>query len=97
MTNGDSENQTQKKQAKAMIRQVEAILRRWDPIGGVPADEYDSYAPHIVAMVSQGCSFDDLLKEMERITTRKMGLELNSKRDEIFAKEILKSLGKGTV
>jgi len=38
--------------AMADIRIVESILRRWDPIGVEPgelgpADEYDSYAPHM--------------------------------------------------
>src|SRR4051812_47662390 len=42
------------------IRAVAAVLRRdWDPISGgaedgVPADEYDSYAPHLVGMIERG-------------------------------------------
>ena len=49
-----------KNAAMADIRIAESILRRWDPIGVepgkfAPADEYDSYAPHIVSMVNSGC------------------------------------------
>ena len=54
-------SETRKRQATEQIRAVEAVLRRWDPIGvepGIsgPADEYDSYAPHIVSMVLGGAS-----------------------------------------
>lgn len=58
------------------VRAVEGILRRWDPIGVqpgtvAPADEYDSYAPHIVSMVKGGCSVEELAAHLERLS---MGL-----------------------
>jgi hypothetical protein len=49
------DKQVLKRSTMSEISVVADILRRWDPInvqpGTVgPADEYDSYAPHIVSM-----------------------------------------------
>ena len=54
------DNKARKKEAMTRVRAVQAILRRWDPMDlapgeFAPADEYDSYAPHIVSLVAQGC------------------------------------------
>lgn len=76
---------------------VEAVLRRWDPIGvrsdqDGPTDEYDSYAPHIVSMVAQGCSLADLRAHLHWIRTVMIGVEANPERDAEVAGEILESL-----
>ena len=60
-----ADRKQQKKKAMKLVRRVQAILRRWDPIGIAPgefgpADEYDEYAPHIVTMANQGCSVEQL-------------------------------------
>jgi hypothetical protein len=43
------------KQAKAAFEKVRALLHgEWDPIGcGVPADEYDSYAWPVLALLKR--------------------------------------------
>ena len=61
------------------VRLVEAILRRWDPIGVepgalAPADEYDRYAPHIVSMVKGGCTAEELASHLEHLGSETMGL-----------------------
>ncbi len=68
-----------KNAAMADVRLVEAILRRWDPIGVepgavAPADEYDSYAPHIVSMVTGGCTAAELASHLEHLGSETMGL-----------------------
>jgi hypothetical protein len=71
--------QERKDRAVASIRIVESILRDWDPIGvkpGVdaPADEYDSYAPHMVSLVANGCTPADLASHLESLCVNVMGL-----------------------
>ncbi|GAB3041856.1 hypothetical protein GCM10027285_29420 [Oleiagrimonas citrea] len=61
------------------IRLVEDILRQWDPIGVepgalAPADEYDSYAPHIASMVKSNCTVETLAAHLEHLGTETMGL-----------------------
>jgi hypothetical protein len=65
--------------AMADIRTVARILRLWDPIGvapghGAPADEYDSYAPHIVSMVKGGCTIEELAGHLEHLAVLTIGL-----------------------
>jgi hypothetical protein len=76
---------------------VQEILRRWDPIGIAPgkfgpADEYDSYAPHIVSMVAQRCSLDELRLHLEVIRVETIGVEPNPDRDREIAGEILEAI-----
>ena len=66
---------------REQIRRVSAALRaHWDPIGGgrmpdLPDDEYESYAPRVVALFREGA--DDrkvatYLSEVERVA---MGID----------------------
>lgn len=52
----------ERKHAKAAFDQVRAILHgEWDPIGaGVPADEYDSYAWPVLAMLQRKADRTDV-------------------------------------
>ena len=90
-----------KGEAMADIRLVEAILRRWDPIGvepgsAAPADEYDSYAPLIVSMVKGGCTIEELATHLERLGSEVMGLGPSSAVSQAhslkFAAEVVGSL-----
>lgn len=61
---------------------LEAVRRilwlDWDPIGlndhQDALDEYDSYAPAIVSLLSRGCCASDLDLHLSRIETDSMGL-----------------------
>lgn len=84
--------------AKARVRLVQEILRRWDPIGVepgtmAPADEYDSYAPHIVSLVQGGCSVEDLAAHLDDLSTTTIGVVSNPKASASFAAQILEVLG----
>src|SRR5258708_34714557 len=78
----------QRGQVDAAISLVCAALREWDPIGVFPnwpdgpADEYDSYAPHIVTLLRSGANQTEIADELERIRTRPIGLPPNRPRDE---------------
>jgi hypothetical protein len=79
------------------VNRVQVILRRWDPIGVQPGevapdDEYDSYAPHIVSLVVQGCSVALLARHLERLRTETIGLEANPEYDKEIANEIVETL-----
>ena len=57
------------------IRRIRAILNRdWDPIGGCPEDEYDTYVDRIVAMLRDGATDDQLLAYLEWAEVENMGL-----------------------
>jgi hypothetical protein len=86
-----------KRQAMAQVRAVEEILRRWDPIGIgndeiSPADEYDSYAPHIVSLVVQGCSIRELAQHLEDVRVETLGVSADPSRDRVTAQEIVHAL-----
>jgi hypothetical protein len=95
------DHKTLKNAAMADIRLVQAILRRWDPIGVepgavAPADEYDIYAPHIVSLVKGGCTAQELASHLELLGSDTMGLGPSnplSQADSLrFAEEIVVSL-----
>lgn len=91
------DNNARKKEAMMQVRVVQAILRRWDPIGVepgevAPADEYNSHAPHIVSLVAEGCSVDYLSSHLQRLRTDTIGVEANPKRDTGIANEIVAAL-----
>jgi hypothetical protein len=92
-----SDRKKRKSQALEQIHAVEAILRRWDPIGVrpgefAPADEYDSYAPHIVTMVIGGCTITQLSQHLGQLRTHIIGVEANRKRDLRIAIDIVQAL-----
>jgi len=76
---------------------VQEILRRWDPIGVqpgelAPADEYDSYAPHIVSMVAQDCSSEQLRAHLETFRTDTISVGAHRQRDWEIAVEIIEAI-----
>lgn len=68
-------------------RTVHAILiHEWDPIGGgVPDDEYDSYIPGILRLLTKGEDEIILGSYLEEIQTVKMGLQGNEHRNRQIA------------
>ncbi|HRP08119.1 MAG TPA: hypothetical protein PLL69_06480 [Gemmatimonadales bacterium] len=76
------------------VAKVQAILRRWDPLGIRPgqlgpADEYDSYAPHIVSVVARGCSREQLCTHLGTLSTDTFGVSAARELDWQIAGEIL--------
>ena len=86
-----------KNAAKVRIRLVEELLRRWDPIGVepgtmAPADEYDSYAPHMVSMVEGGCTVEELAAHLDDLSTTTIGVGSNPKASASYAAQIIEVL-----
>ncbi|MEZ5288275.1 MAG: hypothetical protein R2712_26435 [Vicinamibacterales bacterium] len=92
------EQKMRKKRCKSVqICRVEEILRRWDPIGVepgtmAPADEYDSYAPHMVSMVEAGCTTEQLAAHLEDLATTTIGVGSNPKVSASFAAQIVEAV-----
>ena|SRR5271168_3994844 len=78
-----SDRRILKNTAMTAIREVQEILRHWDPINIKPGtfgplNEYDGYAPHIVSLVMGGCTIKDLALHLENICVETMGLGASS-------------------
>jgi hypothetical protein len=56
----------------------EILNRDWDPIGGCPEDDYDSYMGRIALMIRDGRSGDELLASLEWAEVEHMGLDTPS-------------------
>jgi hypothetical protein len=55
--------------------QIKEILNRvWDPIGGCPADEYDSYVGRIATMIREDADDYKLMRYLEWAESVNMGL-----------------------
>jgi hypothetical protein len=92
-----SDKRDRRRRARARIEAVQAVLRRWDPIGILPgkagpADEYDSYAPHIVTLVSEGASVGKVAAHLGKLRIGAIGLGPDPHRDAEVAAEIIEVL-----
>ena len=86
-----------KRDAVTKVKIVQAALRRWAPIPvapgtRAPADEYDSYAHHIVAKVDSGCSVKELAAHLERLRTEEIGVAADPEWDVEIAAQIVAEL-----
>ncbi|WP_208599511.1 hypothetical protein [Desulfospira joergensenii] len=94
---GKETNKARKKETMGRIRIVQSILRRWDPMDlapgdFAPADEYDSYAPHIVSVVARGCPVEDLSAHLRKLRKGMVCMGDNPKLDMEIAGEIMAAL-----
>ena len=91
------QNKEAKRRIMARIHVVEAILRRWDPMDLAPGefapkDEYDSYAPHIVSLVAQGCSVEELIGHLRTLRLAMVCMRDREEHDTEIATEIIARL-----
>jgi hypothetical protein len=71
-------------------RQIRDVLNReWDPIGGCPEDEYDTYAGKLAAMIRDKASDEDLTRYLEWAEAEHMGF---SRFDTERGRKVVKSL-----
>lgn len=87
-------NKSRKKELMVKIQDVQAILRRWDPMDLAPGqlapeDEYDDYAPHIVSLVSRGISLEQLLEHLQKLRSGMICMRDKTQDDPDIAREIL--------
>ena len=51
----------------------DVLNREWDPVGGCPPDEYDTYRDRLTAMVRDNASDEELLAYLEWAEREHMG------------------------
>ena len=77
-----------------LLEAVRRVLRAWDPIGvrpGVraPLDEYDSYAPGVLALMEAGADKPRLTDHLGQLCREAMGLPADADRDDATARALL--------
>ena len=60
-------------EAKHLLKQLDAVLDRWDPIGGCPSGEYTAHGPRILSVLLHGGDAAILERELVAIL-KHMGL-----------------------
>ena len=71
----------QRRRLRLEIRIVaDALRRHWDPIGlgampGLPADEYDSYAPEVLGMIERADPDASIAEHLGNLEAEDIGLE----------------------
>ena len=71
------------------LRVIEDFLRAWDPIGVIGShDEYDSYAPAILAKLQAGVDTPALAQHLTGLATREMGVRGDVSRELDFAQKL---------
>lgn len=60
----------------------------WDPIRGVPRDEYETYAPQIASLLRSGASPDEVAAKLGEIRTETIGLPPDPQADRAVAEKI---------
>jgi hypothetical protein len=60
----------------------------WDPIGGVPRDEYETYAPQIASQLRRGATIDEIAALLGQIRTETIGLGPDPAADRAVAEKI---------
>ena len=69
------------------VRRIAAALRyEWDPIfhgryDGLPADEYDAYAPHVLSLIRGGASDYTVAEHLHELERDTIGVEPRSVAD----------------
>lgn len=79
------------KNTKQLIKWVQAQLNEWDPIGVADHvdNEYDSYAPKIAGMLSDGADAYRISEHLTDIETVAMGLQGNASRARAVAEALV--------
>ncbi len=58
----------------------EVFNRDWNPIGGCPEDEYDSYITGVAKLLLKGAPDRDLIRHLDQVERVGMGLPGNKER-----------------
>jgi hypothetical protein len=70
------------------IRELRLLWAAWDPIGGRPLGEYDSYALRIASLLGSRASTSAVAAELGRIRRDELGLEPAPANDAADAEKI---------
>lgn len=68
---------------------IEDRLREWDPIGSVPPDEYDIYAPAVRDLLAAGADACSVAAHLEVLEVFRMGLPRRPEVDRRIAETLV--------
>lgn len=75
----------------------DVLIREWDPIGvsdePMAQDEYDSYIPVILRLLSEGADEIKIAHHLEQIETVSMGLSSGGEHNRIIARRLREAVG----
>jgi hemerythrin superfamily protein len=72
----------------------EILNRNWDPIGGCPEDEYDSYMGKIASLLRDHASDEEMLAYFKWVEVENMGLGSEAQFDPERILKVIAALGK---
>jgi hypothetical protein len=71
------------------MRELQLVLwASWDPIGGTPPGEYDSYAFRIASLLGSRASREALVEELGRIRREILGDDVDADHDSYAAEKV---------
>ncbi len=77
-------------------RRIRDVLNTtWDPIGGCPEDEYDTYVGKVAAMIREGTTDAELVAYLRWVELEYMGISLRDDLDDRlqFAVSEIRAIG----
>ncbi len=75
-----------KRQGEDELRLI--LWAAWDPIGRVPRDEYEGYAPRIASLLRGGATPEEVAAVLGTIRTESIGLAADPDRDLSVAQKL---------
>ena len=75
-----------KRQGEDELRLI--LWAAWDPIGRVPRDEYEGYAPRIASLLRAGAKPDEVAAVLGTIRTESIGAAADPDRDLSVAQKL---------
>lgn len=83
------------RQAFQVVHDV--LIREWDPIGvghePMAQDEYDSYIPKLIGLLSEGADEIKIAHYLEQIETVSMGLSSSGDHNRVIARRLRDVVG----
>lgn len=83
---------------KLLLDEIKRLLREWDPIGVFgdpenpgPDDEYDRYAPMLLAALSRGAAAVEVQAMLGRFQSEQMGLRESPRENLALAHKLLQA------
>ena len=85
----DADAKAEKQRHREFGSELELLLWAvWDPITGVPLNEYANYVPTVWNLLAQDASGDAIAKELGRIRVEAIGMESNPDGDRATAERL---------
>jgi len=79
-----------KEASRRWRRRIRDVLNTtWDPIGGCPEDEYDTYVGKVAAMLREGTTDSDLITYLRWVELEYMSISRRANLDDRLQRTVL--------